>query len=92
MNRNGFIIVDFLFLFEFLGTQLAAVCIYIYKVFSFKLKSITDLKSIHYAQSITVLNTLTSGTNYIQPPVIVIEYGELSLSDIGKGTIVEVRM
>jgi hypothetical protein len=35
--------------------------------------------------------TLTNGVSYIQPPVIVIEYDELSLSDIGKGTLVEVR-
>jgi hypothetical protein len=49
------------------------------------------LSSIHYAKSITIYNTLTSGTTYIQPPLIVIEYGELSTSDIGKGTIVQVR-
>ncbi len=35
--------------------------------------------------------TLTSGVTYIQPPVIVIEYDELTTSDIGKGTIVDVR-
>ncbi len=49
------------------------------------------LNYIHYAKSITILNTLTDGATYIQPPVIVIEYDELSLSDIGKGTLVEVR-
>lgn len=45
---------------------------------------------MHYAKSIKILNTLTSGVSYIQPPVIVIEYGELTLTDIGKGTLVDV--
>ncbi|UJR08253.1 hypothetical protein I4U23_012526 [Adineta vaga] len=49
-----------------------------------------ELRNIHYAKSIKILNTLTSDTAYIQPPVIVIEYGEISISDIGKNTLVEV--
>lgn len=49
------------------------------------------LRNIHYAKSIRILNTLTDGTNYIRPPVIFIEYGELSLTNIGKEMIVDVR-
>jgi hypothetical protein len=37
--------------------------------------------------SIQILNTLTNGVAIIQPPVIIIEYDELTLSDIGKGTM-----
>jgi len=47
--------------------------------------------NIHYATSIKILNTLTSSGTYIQPPVIVVDYAELSLSDIGKGTLIQVR-
>jgi len=49
------------------------------------------LGNIHYAASITISNTLTNGGSYIQPPVIVVTYAELSSSDIGKGTIIQVR-
>ncbi|CAF1347685.1 unnamed protein product [Rotaria magnacalcarata] len=49
-----------------------------------------ELTNIHYAKSITILNTLSNGGAYFQPPVIVIQYEALSLTDIGKGTIVEV--
>lgn len=49
------------------------------------------LRSVHYVKSIQVLNTLTGGTSYILPPVIVVEYAELSSSDIGQGTVVQVR-
>jgi hypothetical protein len=64
----------------------------IYIVFFLRINLILELSNIHYAKSITILNTLTDGVTYIQPPVIVIEYDELSTSDIGKGTIVEVRI
>jgi len=60
-------------------------------VFFFRINLILALKNIHYAKSIKILNTLTNGASYIQPPVIVIEYGELSLSNIGRGSVVEVR-
>ena len=50
-----------------------------------------ELKNIHYAKSIKILHTLTTGASHILPPVIVVEYDELSASDIGKGTLVEVR-
>ena len=49
------------------------------------------LKTIRYVKSIQVLNTLTGGTSYILPPVIVVEYAELTSSDIGQGTVVQVR-
>ncbi|CAF1576458.1 unnamed protein product, partial [Adineta ricciae] len=51
-----------------------------------------ELRNIHYAKSIRLLNTLTSDTNYIQPPVIVVEYGELSISDLGKNAVVQARI
>ena len=51
-----------------------------------------ELRNIHYAKSIRILNTLTSDTNYILPPVIVIEYGELTVSDLGKNAVVQVRV
>ncbi len=63
-----------------------------YRVFFLNIHLILGLKNIHYASSIKILNTLTSDTTYIQPPVIVIQYAELSISDIGKGTIVQVRI
>ncbi|CAF4483081.1 unnamed protein product, partial [Rotaria sp. Silwood2] len=53
-------------------------------------KTANDLRNIHYAKSIKVLNTLTNGGAYMQPPVIVIEYNELTSSDIGKETLVEI--
>lgn len=59
--------------------------------FSVRINLILELSSIHYAKSITIMYTLTSGVTYIQPPVIVIEYDELTTSDIGKGTVVDVR-
>ncbi|CAF1194078.1 unnamed protein product [Rotaria sordida] len=49
-----------------------------------------ELRSIHYAKSIRILNTLTNDGAYIQPPVIIIEYNEITLSDIAKGTLVEI--
>ncbi|CAF3346369.1 unnamed protein product [Rotaria socialis] len=48
------------------------------------------LVNINYATTIKILTTLTSGEAYIQPPVIIVGYSQLSLSDIGKGTIVQV--
>jgi hypothetical protein len=69
--------------------------VYIHKIFCFfflNVDLIVVLKNIHYAKSIQILNTLVNGSTYIQPPVIVIEYDEISLSDIGKGTLVEVRI
>ncbi|CAF3358734.1 unnamed protein product [Rotaria socialis] len=50
-----------------------------------------ELRNVHYAQSITILNTLSNGGAYFQPPVIVIQYEELSLTNIGTGTIVDVK-
>ncbi|CAF3770661.1 unnamed protein product [Rotaria sp. Silwood1] len=49
-----------------------------------------ELRNIHYAKTIKILNILSNGGAYMQPPVIVIEYDELTLSDIGKGTLVEI--
>ncbi|UJR38008.1 hypothetical protein I4U23_030690 [Adineta vaga] len=49
-----------------------------------------ELRSIHYAKSIRIVNTLSNGGNYIQPPAIFIEYGELTSSNIGKDTLVQV--
>jgi hypothetical protein len=49
------------------------------------------LGSIHYAASIQILNILTNGESYIQPPVIVVTYAELDSSNIGDGTIIQVR-
>jgi hypothetical protein len=37
------------------------------------------------------LNTLATSGPYIQPPVVVVEYAELSPSDIGTGTLIQVR-
>ena len=51
---------------------------------------ILELKNVHYAKSIKILHTLTTGASSILPPVIVVEYDELSASDIGKGTLIEV--
>ena len=63
-----------------------------YLTFVRRINPILELRNIHYAKSIQILYTLTDGTTYIQPPVIVIEYDDLSTSDIGKGTTVEVRL
>ncbi|CAF4828802.1 unnamed protein product [Rotaria sp. Silwood1] len=49
-----------------------------------------ELRSIHYAKSIKIMTTLTSGEAYIQPPVIIIQYDELTSTDIGKGNFVQV--
>ncbi|CAF1123716.1 unnamed protein product [Rotaria magnacalcarata] len=49
-----------------------------------------ELININYATTIKILTTLTSGASYIQPPVIIVGYSELALTDIGKGTIVQV--
>lgn len=49
------------------------------------------LQAIHYAKSIKIITTLTSGVSYLQPPVIVVEYAEISSSDIGKNGVIEVR-
>ncbi|CAF3900474.1 unnamed protein product [Rotaria sordida] len=49
-----------------------------------------ELRNIHYAKSIRILTTLTSGETYIQPPVIIVEYNELSSNDIGRGILVQV--
>ena len=51
---------------------------------------IIELRNVHYARSIRILNTLADDVSYIQPPVIVVEYAELTLSDIGESRIVEV--
>ncbi|CAF4415338.1 unnamed protein product [Adineta steineri] len=50
-----------------------------------------QLTSVRYAKTITILNTLSDGGSYIQPPAVVVEYGELSLSDFGTGKVVQVR-
>ncbi|CAF2430595.1 unnamed protein product [Rotaria sp. Silwood2] len=50
-----------------------------------------ELQNIHYAKSIKIRTTLTNGAAYIQPPLIIVEYDELTSSDIGKGTLVQVR-
>ena len=50
-----------------------------------------ELRYIHYAKSIKILNTLTTGGAYIQPPVVVVEYDELSVSDVGGGNLLQVR-
>ncbi|CAF0826220.1 unnamed protein product [Adineta steineri] len=49
-----------------------------------------QLTSVRYAKTITILNTLSDGGSYIQPPAVVVEYGELSLSDFGTGKVVQV--
>ncbi len=89
INLHGFIIDDFFYLIEYLVLHLILVFTFLEYLILFK--RILDLTNIHYAKSITILNNLVNGATYIQPPVIVIEYDELSTSDIGKGTIVEVR-
>jgi hypothetical protein len=77
-------------LIVFLVSHQITVCIYENVCFISTINLIIVLRSIHYAKSIKILNTLTTGASYIQPPVVVIEYDELSLSDLGKGTLVEV--
>ncbi|CAF0975904.1 unnamed protein product [Adineta ricciae] len=46
--------------------------------------------SIHYAKSIQIVTTLSSGGAYIRPPMVIVEYAELSSSSIGQGNIVQV--
>ena len=53
--------------------------------------SFLELKNIHYARSIKILFRLVGGTTYIQPPVIIINYDELSSSDLGKNGVVQVK-
>lgn len=53
---------------------------------------ILDSRNVYYAKSIKILYTLSPGGAYLQPPVFVIEYKELVLTDISKGTIAEVRI
>lgn len=52
--------------------------------------SLLELTNVHYAKSIKILNTLSPGGLYIQPPVIVVEYDELSTSDLNQDMIVDV--
>lgn len=51
-----------------------------------------DLKNIYYAKSIKVLFTLVNNAANFQPPVFVVEYAELSLSDIGKQKVAQVTI
>ena len=54
-------------------------------------RSLLELKSIHYVKSMKIFTRLTSGTSYIQPPVIIIEYAELTQSDLGQGSTVQIN-
>ncbi|CAF1345544.1 unnamed protein product [Adineta steineri] len=54
------------------------------------LDSTGELNNIHYAKSIKIVNTLTNSAANIQPPLIIIEYGELAISDTEKGSLVEI--
>lgn len=38
-----------------------------------------------------VVTTLTDNLSNIRPPLIIIDYDEVSSSDLGKGTLVQVR-
>lgn len=91
MKRNGFIIVDFFFSIEFLASIRTTVNER--RRFSTKEKTNLfdlELKNIHYAKSIKIVTTLTADTSYILPPVLQIEYAELSSSDISTGKLVQV--
>lgn len=50
-----------------------------------------ELRNVRYAKTIQLITTLTDGLTYIQPPLIYIEYDELSSADLSAGTLVQVR-
>lgn len=52
---------------------------------------VLELKNVHYAKSIKFLTRLVGGTSYIQPPVLIINYDELSQSDLNQEKIVLVK-
>lgn len=58
--------------------------------FSFYQKQnfVSALNNVHYAKTIRISHRLVSGVSYIQPPVVIIEYEELSLSQIGRNGLV----
>ena len=50
-----------------------------------------ELKNVHYAKSIKLFTRLVGGASYIQPPVIIVEYDELSQTDISQDKVVTVK-
>ena len=52
---------------------------------------VLELKNVHYAKSIKFLTRLVGGTSYIQPPILIIDYDELSQSDLNQEKVVSVK-
>ena len=47
--------------------------------------------NIRYVKSMQVVTTLTDNLANVRPPLIIIDYDDVSSSDLARGTIVQVR-
>lgn len=52
--------------------------------------SLLELMNVRYAKSIKIVTTLSTDGNYIQPPMVVVEYDELTTTSLTQGAVVQV--